>query len=87
MLFPLEAAADPTFQYRLATLAPWAVRPDRQSPYGPLPMASAVAVAVLVVALSVTAPEWGSVLVGDMGASTTVASVMPDSFYYPMSLR
>lgn len=86
-LFPLEAVATVAPARRLVTLSHWGERPDRQSPYGPLPAMSAVAVAALVLVLSVTAPEWGSVVVGDMGASTTVASVMPDSSFYPMTLR
>ena len=61
-------------------------RPDTRSPYGPLPAASALAMAGLALVLSMTAQAWAPV-VGDMGASTSVASVMPDSAYYPMTLR
>ncbi len=88
-LFPLEAAAADAARGRLSTLALWrepAPRPAAAG-YGALPAASALAMAVLVLALSATAPEWGSVMVGDLGASTTVASVMPDAAYYPMTLR
>ena len=84
LLFPLEAGA--TTAGRLRTLAQWGERPDVRSPYGPMPAASALAMAALLVVLSVTAQDWAPV-VGDMGASTTVASVMPDSSFYPLTLR
>lgn len=89
MLFPLGAVGlEPTGEAsgRLATLVRWGVEPVPRSPYGPIPAASALAMVGLVLALSVTAQDWAPV-VGDMGASTTVAMVMPDSSFYPMTLR
>lgn len=86
VLFPLAAgAAAGAADTQLATLH-WGERPVPRSPYGPIPAVSAVALATLLLVLSVTAQDWASV-VGDMGASTTVASVMPDSSFYPLTLR
>ena len=84
-LFPLSAGAGAA-DGRLVTLAHWGERPATRSPYGPLPAASALAMATLLLVLSVTAQDWAPV-VGDMGASTTVAYVMPDSSFYPLTLR
>lgn len=86
MLFPLEPSAVAAADGRLSTLAQWGERPAPASPYGPVPAASALAMAALLLVLSVTAQEWAPV-VGDMGASTTVASVMPDSSLYPLTFR
>lgn len=89
MLFPLgDVGLEPAGEAggRLATLVRWGVEPVPRSPYGPVPAASALAMVGLVLALSATAQEWAPV-VGDMGASTTVAMVMPDTSYYPMTLR
>ena len=88
MLFPLEAAAEGRAGHRLTTLAQWgAPEVERSAPYGPWPAAGAMAMAALVLALSVTAPDWGTVIEVDVSGSTTVASVMPDSSFYPMTLR
>lgn len=87
VLFPLEPAAARVAGGRLATLAQWVEPAPERSPYGVLPAASALAMAALMLALSVTAPDWGTVMVGDLSGSTTVASVMPDSSFYPMTLR
>jgi anti-sigma factor RsiW len=84
-LFPLAAGAAGA-DGRLRTLAQWGERPGARAPYGPLPAASALAMATLMFVLSVTAQDWAPV-VGDMGASTTIAQVMPDSSFYPMTLR
>jgi hypothetical protein len=84
MLFPLEATG--AGDARLATLALWGDRPAPASPYGPVPAASALAMAALVLVLAVSAQDWAPV-VGDMGASTTVASVLPDSSLYPLTFR
>ena len=74
--------------HRLTTLAQWgAPEVERSAPYGPWPAAGAMAMAALVLALSVTAPDWGTVIEVDVSGSTTVASVMPDSSFYPMTLR
>jgi len=86
LLFPLEAPVGADHDPRLATLAQWGQHPAARSPYGPIPAASALAMAGLVFFLSVTAPEWAPV-VGDMGASTTVAQVMPDASLYPLTFR
>jgi hypothetical protein len=87
MFFPLAAGAGAGISDgRLSTLAQWGERPAPRSPYGPVPAAGAMAMATLLVVLSVTAQEWAPV-VGDMGASTTVACVMPDSSFYPLTLR
>jgi len=86
LLFPLEPTAIQGAGGRLATLAQWGVRPVPRSPYGPVPAASALAMAGLALVLSLTAHSWAPV-VGDMGASTTVASVMPEASLYPLSLR
>ena len=85
LLFPLEAAAGGP-EGRLATLALWGVEPSARSAYGAAPALSALALAGLVLVLSLTAQEWAP-LVGDMGASTTVASVLPDSSLYPLTFR
>jgi len=86
LLFPLEPAAAGGRSGRLATLAQWGVEPVARSPYGPAPAASALAMAGLAFVLSGTAHDWAPV-VGDMGASTTVASVLPDSSLYPLTFR
>ena len=86
LLFPLEPAAASRGSHRLATLAQWGVEPAVRSPYGPAPAASALAMAGLVFVLSVTAHDWAP-LVGDMGASTTVAMVLPDASLYPLTFR
>jgi anti-sigma factor RsiW len=86
LLFPLEVPAGADADARLATLAQWAEAPIPRSPYGPIPAASALAMACLLFVLSVTAQDWAPV-VGDMGASTTVASVMPDASLYPLTFR
>jgi anti-sigma factor RsiW len=86
LLFPLEAAAADGRSGRLATLAQWGGEPATRSPYGPATAASALAMVGLVFVLSVTAHDWAPV-VGDMGASTTVAQVLPDASLYPLTLR
>jgi predicted anti-sigma-YlaC factor YlaD len=86
-LFPLAPAGAGAANGRLATLAQWSKQRPAHSPYGSLSAASALAMAALMIVLSVMAPDWGSVVVGDMSASTTVASVMPDSSFYPLTLR
>jgi anti-sigma factor RsiW len=86
LLFPLEVPAGAEANARLETLAQWGDAPIPRSPYGPIPAASALAMAGLVFVLSVTAQEWAPV-VGDMGASTTVASVLPDASLYPLTFR
>jgi len=86
LLFPLEPARAGAGADRLATLALWREAPAARSPYGPAPAAGALAMAGLVFVLSVTAHDWAPV-VGDMGASTTVASVMPDASLYPLTFR
>jgi hypothetical protein len=85
LLFPLEPAGAEAAG-RLSTLAQWGVEPVPRSPYGPVPAVSALAMAGLVLVLSVTAHSWAP-MVGDMGTSTTVASVMPDANLYPISFR
>ena len=86
LLFPLEVPAGANADARLATLAQWGDAPVPRSPYGPIPAATALAMVSLVFVLSVTAQDWAPV-VGDMGASTTVAQVMPDSSLYPVTFR
>jgi len=86
LLFPLEPVGALGCEGRLATLAHWGAEPVARSPYGPAPAASALAMAGLAFVLSVTAHDWAP-LVGDMGASTTVASVMPDASLYPLTFR
>ncbi len=88
-LVPLTDGPEATA--RLATLAQWRrpqpARPAYGSPYGPIPAAGALAAAVVVLALAVTASQWSPV-VGDMGAGTVVvASATPDSQLYPLTFR
>ncbi len=83
--FSLDAPA--IAEARLGRLALWEPRPvPRGHSYGGTAAVCSLAAAAAVMVFALGTLGW-TPLVGDLGTSTVVASVMPDSSYVPLGWR